>query len=380
MKEYPLINKKVVRKNKELKGIQKRYCKDHKGIRRKYPKATIGKVVQLREFDNFYDLTATADENTANAAATDCKTIDLTKEEFLALIKKQGVCGLSGSGFPTDKKIQTVLESGVKDKYLIVNGAECDPGLLHDGWLLENRLREIESGIQILDKYIEFSKIIVATKKNINSKSDAYKFHKVPNRYPVGAEKILIQEILGIHMEQNDIPAGKGILVLNVQTVFSIYEAVCRGCQADTRFLTVADITTGEAVIARVSLHTNVNDTLIRIMGDRKEKTVFFGGGIMMAGKAVSDDVIDAKTNFIGFGNELVYRQNEKCKKCGACVRNCPMDIQVSKIIQALEKGDTVKAIEFQPENCIKCGTCTYFCRAGKNTMELISSLNKEVG
>lgn len=376
MKEYSLINKKGVRKNKELKGIQKRYCKEHKGIRRKYPKATIGKVVQLREFDNFYDLTATAGENTAKSAAADCKTLDLTKEEFLALIKKQGVYGLSGSGFPTDKKIQTVIESGVKDKYLIVNGAECDPGLLHDGWLLENRLSEIESGIQILDKYIGFSEIIVATKEDINSKGNEYKFHKVPNRYPVGAEKILIQETLGIHMEQNEIPAGKGILVLNVQTVFSVYEAVCRGCQVDTRFLTVADITTGEAVIARVSLHTNVNDALIRIMGDRKEKTVFFGGGIMMAGKAGPDDVIDVKTNFIGYGNDVDYQQNEKCKKCGACVRNCPMDIQVSKIIQALEKGEITKAREFQPEKCIKCGTCTYFCRAGKNTMELVSALN----
>jgi Na+-translocating ferredoxin:NAD+ oxidoreductase RnfC subunit len=93
----------------------------------------------------------------------------------------------------------------------------------------------------------------------------------------------------------------------------------------------------------------------------------------MMGRMAKADDIISEKTNFIGYGYEINYSMNVKCKNCRACARKCPMKIKVHKVIQSLEKNDFKKGKEFQPERCIQCGTCTYYCNAGKNTMELIS-------
>lgn len=371
MKDYPIITKKELKKCKALKKVQRKYCKMHRHTKGKFPKAKIGKVIELREKDNFIDLTINIGikENLGGI-----NSINMSADEFLNEIRKQKVCGFSGSGFPTDIKLQTIIKANTKEKYLIVNGVECDPGLIHDTWLIQHHLSEIEKGIQILDKYVGFTKIILATKEDNIQTSNSYQVHTVPNRYPMGAEKILINEILEIELSANEIPVDKGFLVINVQTVYAIYEAILNKCEANTRFVTLADLTSGDAIVARVSMRDNIINIINTIMGKKQDKTVYFGGGIMSGVKAGTDDIVSAKTNFIGYGNEKIYTQDAKCKKCGMCARKCPMNIKVNKIIQAIEKDNLEKVKELQPEKCIQCGTCTYYCSAGKNTMDLVSS------
>lgn len=366
MKEYPLLVKREIRKIKTLKTIQKDSIRKYKHIKGRYPKATIGKVVKLRGKDNFFDFTK---------EYSIPESYDLTKDEILKEIKKQGVCGFSGSGYPTDKKIEAVIEAKTKEKYLVINGVECDPGLIHDGWLIKNRLNEIEKGIQILAKF-GFTRIILATKEEIITKDNDYEVFIVPNRFPMGEERILIGETLGISISQNEVPASKGILVLNLQTVYIIYEAIYGKRQVTSRFITVADLTTGEAVVARVNLNSNVMEILNKIMGKGANKLSFFGGGIMMGSKAMQDDILTMNTNFIAYVDQINYFKDVKCKRCGACARKCPMELKVDKIIQALEIGDKEKVKGFKPERCIQCGVCTYYCKARKDTMELISQSN----
>jgi electron transport complex protein RnfC len=364
MKEYPLLVKSEIRKNKKIRTIQKDSIKRYKNTKGRYPKAIIGKVVGLREKDNFFDFTQKYDTKT--------ELEYLSREEILKEIKEQGICGFSGSGYPTDKKIEAVIEAETKEKYLVINAVECDPGLIHDGWLIKNHLDEIEKGIHILAKF-GFARIILATKEDIIPKSRDYEVYTVPNRFPMGEEKILVQEILGISISQNEVPANKGILVLNLQTVYVIYEAIYGKRKVTSKFITVADMTTGEAVVARVNLNSNVMEILNKIMGNGANKLAFFGGGIMIGRKAMGDDISTMSTNFIAYVNEVNYFKDVKCKKCGACARKCPMEVKVDKIIQALEKRDIEKVKELKPERCIHCGVCTYHCRARKDTMGLIS-------
>lgn len=366
MKEYPLLVKREIRKNKTLKTIQKNSIKKYKHTKGRYPKAIIGKVVELREKDNFFDFTKKYPMP---------KFYELTKDEILKEIKKQGICGFSGSGYPTDKKIEAVIEAKTKEKYLVINGVECDPGLIHDGWLIKNRLNEIEKGIQILAKF-GFTRIILATKEEIIANRNGYEVYTVPNRFPMGEEKILIGETLGISISQNEVPASKGILVLNLQTVYVIYEAIYGKRQVTSRFITIADLTTGEAVVARVNFNSNVMEVLNNVMGKGANKIAFFGGGIMIGRKAMQDDILTINTNFIAYVNEINNFNDVKCKKCGACARRCPMELKVDKIIQALEKGDIETVKGLNPERCIQCGVCTYYCKARKDTMELISQSN----
>lgn len=239
MKGYPLITKSQARRNTSIKQIQKTYKKQHKHIKGRFPKTQISKMVVPRSEKDFHDL---GSKQVVKKAPEDIN-IHLLLGEF----KEKGICGLSGSGFPADKKIKAAVEAKVREKVLIINAVACDPGLIHDDWLVKHELDKIEKGIALLNKYISFSKVILATKEKLESKS--CEVYLVPNRYPMGAEKILISQVLGKKFMSDEIPAKKGILMLNVQTIYAIYEAIYEGVVANTRLITVADLSTGEAVI-----------------------------------------------------------------------------------------------------------------------------------
>ena len=365
MKGYPLITKSQARRNASIKHIQKAYQKQYRHIKGRFPKARISKVVALRSQNSFYDL---SNKQIIKKAPEDLN-IHLLLEEF----KEKGICGLSGSGFQTDKKVKAVVDAKVKEKVLIINAVACDPGLIHDDWLIKHELGKIEKGIALLNKYIGFNRIILATKEKIDSKN--YEICLVPNRYPMGAEKILINHVLGKNFAFDEIPAMKGILMLNVQTIYAIYEAIYEGIVANTRLITVADLSTGEALVARVNVGDKVIDILGQTLGKRPRLTPCFGEGIMMGRETTQEDEITLTTNFIGYGEAISYDQEARCRRCGACSRKCPMQIRVDKIIAAIEKNNLSIIKELHPENCIQCGACTYHCKAGKNTMALVEEL-----
>ena len=364
--EYPLITKKVVRQNRKLRRIQNDTRKRNKHIKGRFPKARISKVIELTGKKPFYNLSGLAEiKKMWNGSSL---------EDILAEIGKYELVGQSGSGFPTQRKINAVLNAKTEEKYLLINGVECDPGLLQDEWLLENRFAEIEAGITFLSNYINFKRIILAVKESKLQKlvSSAFDIHIVPDRYPMGEERILINEVLGRSLNRDEIPAEYGILVLNLQTVHAISEILKGEYQAGTKYITVADYTIGEAVVAKVKVDTAVSEILMKTLGYREGKESYTGGGIMMGHKAGVNEVITATTNFVAYGMSTQYLEDGKCRKCGACARKCPMNIRVDKIVQALEKNKNADVSIYHPETCIRCGTCTYHCRAGKNTMEAV--------
>ncbi len=365
MKEYPLITKKEVRSNKALKRNQKEYHKQHRNVKGRFPKARISKMIRLLESSAFLDLTGKSYDKK--------EPLMVTREDLLETVCRSDIRGLGGSGFPTYRKLLAVLNSNAKDKYLIINGVECDPGLLHDAWLLKNRAAELNEGIRLLQDAVPFSRVILATKDALSAAGKAYEVQVVPDRYPMGAEKLLAEHLLGLKFQSKEIPAEKGILVINVQTLLTIYEAVCLGRPADSRYLTMADLVSGEAVVIRAQYGTPVIDIAGKLTDIASKSTIYFGGGILSGQKASKEDKLTAKTNFISFGKAVSYDKDAKCRKCGACARSCPMKIKVNKIVQAEEKGFT-EVSEYRPELCIKCGTCTYLCAAGKNTMEIVSA------
>lgn len=367
MIEYPLINKKLVKTNKAVKIVQKQSLKSYRTVKGHYPKAKIGKVVKLRSYDSFLDLTNNDDRT------KDLEIQDMN--EILQAIENRNLCGLSGGGHPTFQKIQTLLNSNAKDKYLIINGVECDPGLLHDEWLLDNHQDEIQKGIKLLANNFNFKEIILATKSERANTVD-YQAKTVPNRYPMGAERILINEVLGISLSKEEIPASKGILVLNVQTIYAIYETIFKVNPSEARFISVVDFMAGEAVIVRVNIGESVIEIVKKVFPNHTYPSVYFGGGIMMAKVATHSDQVSYKTNIIVCGPDISYNPETKCKHCGGCTKKCPMDLKVMKMVQKVEKKDLSNISEFKPHLCLNCGTCTYFCRAGKNVSGIISGLS----
>lgn len=365
-----LITKKSVKANKTVKGIQKEYLKAHRQIKSRYPKGKLGKVVSLSS-EEVLDLTGEEHKNVRhNAYSID----EISVMEIWDRLKKAELRGLSGSGFSTLEKIETVSKSDTKEKFFIINGVACDPGLLHDAWLLRNHRDEIEKGIKVIERLIAFKKVIVATSNN------------VPSRYPMGEEKILIHSLLDINLDKGDIPARKGILVLNLQTVYAIYKAIYVNEERQTRYITVASLDLGNGRVAKVNMGQSVEEITRLLSGINSREfrgeegnKWYVGMGVMDAELVCSNHRVSAETGFIAIGNAYQFDNSAKCKGCGACSRKCPKGIKVHKLIRAIDKDKLKKEDQWQLEECISCGTCSYYCMAGKNLMEIIAEAKGRV-
>ena len=359
-----LVTKNSVKANKTVKGIQKEYLKAHRQIKARYPKGKLGKVVRLSS-EEVLDLTGNKNENVK------CHIHDIDEmsiQELWDKLEKAELRGLSGSGFPTLEKIETVRRSDAKKKFFIINAVACDPGLLHDAWLLRHYRNEIEKGIKVIERFIAFDKVIVASPDN------------VPSRYPMGEEKILIQTLLDIPLDKEDISARKGILVLNLQTVYAVYKAIYENEENKIRYITVANLDLGIGRIAKVRMGQSVEEIIKTLSGinsgmfrGQREKSWYVGMGAMEAELVSSKHQISAGTGFVAIGNAYQFDNSAKCKGCGACSRKCPKGIKVHKLIRAIDKNRLTREEQLQIEECIGCGTCSYYCKAGKNLMEILA-------
>lgn len=361
-----LISKKSIRSNKVLRGIQKEYIKGHKQVRTRYPKARLGKVVKV--IDNQV-IDCTLANNKDQLAHEGIINDALTKNEILERIQRADIKGLSGSGFPTIQKIEALLSAKVAHKYLIINGVACDPGLLHDTWLIQNKCEDIKKAVQILNRLVSFEEVVVATPDS------------VPCRYPMGEEKTLIKQLFGTELTKEDIPTEKGFLVLNLQTTYAIYKAFYDEAELKNRYITVANLETGVASVVKTYIGQPVSKVLqvvsaSTVLGVREMintgKNIYVGMGIMDAEDYSEQMVISEQTGFIGIGEAAEYHNEAKCKGCGACTRKCPKGIDVKRIIRSIEKGDLSNLEAYGIDQCMHCGTCSYFCSAGKNTMEIM--------
>jgi Na+-translocating ferredoxin:NAD+ oxidoreductase RnfC subunit len=301
---------------------------------------------------------------------------DLTKDDILCSIERSGVFGMGGGAFPTAEKIKAV-QNAQGERHLIVNGAECDPGLLHDKWLLRRHAAEILKGIRLLSVCVPFASVTVAVKdaEGLNFPKDMV--YKVPDIYPAGAEKFLIREILHKDLPYGAVPAREGILVLNVQTVFAVYEAVCLNRKADTRLLTAARVGQMSGRVARVPLGMKITDAAEKLFPG--SLCVFAGGGMMSAHMAADEDVLGKSDNFLAVGGFPRYKESPLCMKCGLCGAVCPARLSVREIAEFVDGGQIEKTKKLHPERCLGCGSCSMVCLAGRNLMARTTAAKRHI-
>lgn len=74
---------------------------------------------------------------------------DMTKEEGLDEILKSGLRGRGGAGFPTGRKWAEVAKQPVKERYVVCNGDEGDPGAFMDRSIMEGDPHKMIEGMLI---------------------------------------------------------------------------------------------------------------------------------------------------------------------------------------------------------------------------------------
>jgi len=334
-------------------------------------KASVSKKLRMKEMVQFvgmnsYDKTDGLGSGKTLSVPSEAQAESLTVDEILKRIEINKVFGCGGAGFPTHEKIKSVIASNVTEKVLIVNAVECDPGLVHDQWIVRQYSETIEKATEYLSQCAEFNQIVVAAKSTEGvAFSEAIDLRTVKDYYPIGAEKILIKELLGKGISHDQITSQQGILVLNVQTLLSIYYAVAMNEAADRKYLTVADLDTMKGQVLNVQLGTGISDVIKSCYPHRAY--AFRGGGLMNGQVIEEQGIIDEETNFLAVGALPRYKESPLCSRCGLCTIYCPSKLRVNELVDRYERNSVSLKVETEAKKCIQCGSCSYVCLAGKN-------------
>lgn len=234
------------------------------------------------------------------------------KEEFvpieegskLEMVKAAGVVGMGGAGFPTGVKIGTDLDGG----YILVNAAECEPGLCHNIRQIEEECDKVIRGVKHTMEISNASKAIFAIKKK-NEKAvqtlkealkdeEAISIFLLPDIYPMGEERAVVRECLGIELAPTELPSVAKSIVINVETLARVTEAIEERKPCFSKNLTVIGKLNGgnePHVFIDVPVGTSVSELIERAGGiDGECGEIIMGGPF--TGKATALDAPITKT------------------------------------------------------------------------------------
>ena len=294
---------------------------------------------------------------------------------ILELLQECDLTGMSGNGFSVKTKLELLIQHQ-SGKMLLINGVECEPGLIHDEWMLKNHWDEVSKGVQLLCKAIPFERCVLAHKipreeRRTKRKTIGFEEYIVPVKYPLGEEHLLIKQVFGETLQKNENPVAAGILVLNVQTIYQIYCLLTEQYH-NGRYITLADIDSGEARVEYIKRGENIREKLKICFPRDTEVKYFAGSGIMSAHEIEDDEEFSDQISFAAIGDPADISNKAACKGCGKCNRKCPSGVNIKNIVKRREIDSQADISDLGAENCIHCGTCTFFCRAGKNIAEYL--------
>lgn len=316
--------------------------------------------------------------------------------DIIKLLEEAKLKGRGGAGYPTFQKWQTVLKADVGQKILIVNGAEGEPGVKKDHFILENYPETVVEGLKIGLQTFKNSKAYIYLKSEYFAEFGD-KLRELTKGLPVelfekcggylaGEETTLWNVIQGKRREPSikpPFPADKGVLINNVETWYHIAK-IAKGEYKKTRFYTVS----GEAKnpgVFEMDEESSIEKVLKET--DNYPKFDFFvqvGGG--MAGEIMLSEELNQKVR--GQGAIVIYNKEhtdgltlieswvdffyaENCDRCTPCREG------IYRIREMLRAGkfdkQTLSDMFFVLEK-------TSFCALGKAIVVPIKSYYEKIG
>ena len=314
----------------------------------------------------------------------------LSKQEIRDIVKEAGIVGLGGAGFPTHVKLAPKDES--KIEYILVNGAECEPYLTSDYRLMMEEPEKLVGGLKVILQLFDNAKGVIgiennkpeAIKKLQELVKDESRIEVCPlqTKYPQGGERSLIYAVTGRKVNSSMLPADAGCIVDNVDTVISVYNAVCKTTPLMRRVVTV----TGDAIANpqnfQVKIGTNMQELIEAAGGFKTEPDKLIAGGPMMGMALFGTDIPVTKTNsalLCMSKDEVAANAETPCIRCGKCVSVCPSHIVPVKMMKAALKGDCEAFEKVGGMECMECGSCTFICPAKRPLTQAFKEMRKTV-
>lgn len=336
--------------------------------------------------------------------------------DLLNCIKEAGIVGCGGAGFPTHVKY-----AGGPVEYLIINGAECEPLLRTDRYIMkhmgEQVLKAIEAVGEMLGaKYCRialkktYTEEIKALEKVLKQQKSKVELAKMDSFYPAGDEQTIVYEVTGRVVPPAGIPLDVGCVVSNVATMLGICDAM-EGKTFTGKYLTV----TGEVkqpTVLHVPIGTSYEECIQLAGGPKKSRYFIVSGGPMMGARMTMEEAKEAVVTKTTSGilvlpedgaiaaktqislRHMFNRAKSACIQCSFCTDMCPRHLlghplYPNRIMRKLGMAGDISTIldDKDIQNaalCCECGICEdYACPMGlqpKRVNQVIKGALREAG
>ncbi|MCH2158309.1 MAG: electron transport complex subunit RsxC [Oleiphilaceae bacterium] len=308
--------------------------------------------------------------------------LNLEREKVLKCIRRAGVAGMGGAGFPSEVKLHPANQK--KLKTLVINGVECEPYITSDDMLMRTYADEMLRGIEIMARLLEPQHIVLAIEDN---KAEAYtaiqealaehqghtsasqytiELAVIPTKYPSGGEKQLIYILTGEEVPSGGIPADIGVVCQNVATARAVYRAVRYGEPLISRITTL----TGDQFKKSCNVESLIGTPMSHLLQefqfqDSRDARLIIGGPMMGYTIEQLDTPVVKTTNCIlaPSAKELPFEdQAQACIRCGLCTEACPAELLPQQLYWFSRSAEYEKAEQHNLFDCIECGACAYVC------------------
>ena len=341
-----------------------------------------GKVKQVTEFRNALGMVSKAvviEADGEQAISEDIKVpVINSREDFINAVKESGVVGLGGAGFPTHIKLNPKNLDQIDT--LVINAAECEPYITSDYRECMESPEDIIEGINVVKKWLNIKNAYIGIESNkpasikllgeLSEKHGGIDVVELKAQYPQGAEKVIIYSTTGRVVNDGQLPADAGVVVLNVTTVSFIAKYLKTGMPLVSKRLTVDGSGANKGMNVIVPLGTAIKDVFEFCGGLKADCKKILMGGPMM-GIAVPDleQPIVKNNNAIIALNEkdATPAEETNCIKCGKCVYACPLNLMPAALEKAYDARNAESLVANDVNLCMNCGCCSYVCPAKRN-------------
>jgi len=332
----------------------------------------------------------------------------LSPEEIEKLLYLSGVTALDHEGIPT-RFNSSIIQPGDVDN-IILHGIDSEPYNISSRLLLKDKnVENLIEGIKILSKIMPNAKVHLALSRQ-DSKSledvskqatgyDSMKVYSLVPKYPQSYDEMLVRTILKQEFPYGYSAANIGVIVLSLQAVLQVYEAVVKGKPLIERTIALC----GPALKDSLHVKVRIGTTLKDVIGLRTKDGIiprFILNGLLTGAelkdlnlpidKSYSQIIAipeNSKRKFLafispGFASESYSRtfmarylsvkktfdtnkngEGRPCISCNYCEEVCPVNIIphiLSKYVQRSIIDETLANLRIF--DCIQCGLCSFVC------------------
>ena len=185
-------------------------------------------------------------------------------EEFIEAIRKSGLKGMGGAGFPVTAKWKSLADDSNHGGYLLINGHEGEPGTFKDRHIMEIYPHRVIEGALLAAILNGLHNVLIAIKMEYENANESIRnaleelrrnepdlfeqiniqIISVPGGYVTGEETALMETIEGNRGEPRLRPPfptqrglyGRPTLVHNVETVYHLPEILSSNGNALSKF------------------------------------------------------------------------------------------------------------------------------------------------